>query len=237
MLGGLGITARTRTAHEFVHETLRRAILSGELPGGTRLVQADLASQLDVSTTPVREALRDLATEGLIRLDPHRGAIVRELEMEEVREIYELRKLLEPVAIRLAVERMTDAGLERAGALQAQMDAETDPGRWVELNRLFHAAFADAAGSPRLQAILAGLRDSAAVYVGLSIKVRPAQITSGNEDHHALLAAVRRRDADAAAEIERRHLESTMGAIAVSSQHLGGGAPSQGPGRTDGGHS
>ncbi|MGH3342714.1 MAG: GntR family transcriptional regulator [Carbonactinosporaceae bacterium] len=203
-----------------MHETLRRVILSGELAGGTRLVQADLAKQLGVSTTPVREALRDLATEGLIRLDPHRGAIVRELKLDEVREIYELRKLLEPVSIRRAVERITTAQLDRAAELSAALEAQDEPGRWVELNRAFHAVFASASDSPRLEAILEGLRDGAAVYIGLSIKIRPRQMTSGNADHRALLKAVRRRDADAAVRIQVRHLESTMRAIEAATQHV-----------------
>lgn len=213
VLRDLAGSARSRTTYEFVHQTVRRAILNGDLPGGTRLVQAELADQLSVSTTPVREALRDLAKEGLIHFDPHRGAIVRELELDEVREIYELRKVLEPMALRLAAERITDAELEEAAELQEQMRTETEPGGWVELNRRFHAVFAEAAGSPRLGSILAGLGDSAAVYVGLSIKVRPAHLMSGNEDHGALLEAVRRRDGDAAAEIGLRHLESTMHVI------------------------
>lgn len=210
----LAATGRSRTAHEFVHATLRQAILRGDLPGGTRLVQADLAAQLDVSTTPVREALRDLANEELIHLDPHRGAVVRELRMEEVREIYELRRILEPVSIRRAVQRITDAELERAADLQRRLEAESDPGRWVELNRAFHAAFADAAGSPRLGSIVANLRDSAAVYVGLSLKAWPTRQETSNTDHRALLDAVRRHDADAAAEIELRHMDATLRAIA-----------------------
>lgn len=218
MLQGFAGAARSRTTYEFVHETLRRAILCGDLAGGTRLVQADLAVQLGVSTTPVREALRDLAKEGLIRFDPHRGAIVRELELEEVREIYDLRKVLEPMALRLAVGRVSEAQLREGDELHARMNAERDPGRWVELNRRFHAIFAEAAGSPRLQSILAGLGDSAAVYVGLSIKVRPAQLMGGNEDHGRLLEAVRRRDADGAAEIVLRHLESTMRAIDLANE-------------------
>ena len=81
-LAGAGAAGR-QTAHEFVRSVLRRAILSGELAGGTRLVQAELAAVLEVSTTPVREALRELASEGLVRFDPHRGAVVQELSGEE----------------------------------------------------------------------------------------------------------------------------------------------------------
>jgi DNA-binding GntR family transcriptional regulator len=68
-----------RTAHEYVRNSLREGILRGSLVGGTRLVQSEIASELEVSTTPVREALRDLATEGLVQLDAHRGAVVLQL--------------------------------------------------------------------------------------------------------------------------------------------------------------
>ncbi|SEF86028.1 DNA-binding transcriptional regulator, GntR family [Nonomuraea solani] len=203
-----------RTAHAFVYETLRRAILGGDLPLGYRLVQADIAAQLKVSITPVREALRDLAGAGLVRIDAHKGAIIRELDLSEVREIYELRRMLEPVSIRKAVERITDEELDRAARLRELMAAERDPGQWVELNRQFHAVFSDAARSPRLCAILTGLRDGAAVYVGLSLRGQErARREEADRDHRELLAAFRERRAEAAVEIAIRHLNSTMTAI------------------------
>ncbi len=118
-----------RTAHEFVRETLRKAILRGDLTGGSRLIQADLAARLEVSTTPVREALRDLATEGLITLDRHRGGVVRELNWDDMDEIRRIRDSLDPLSIDLAVQGMTDAQLEQAESLCAEMDGVSRPGR------------------------------------------------------------------------------------------------------------
>jgi DNA-binding GntR family transcriptional regulator len=202
-----------RTAHEFVRDTLRAQILNGSLDGGTRLVQADIAAQLRVSTTPVREALRDLATEGLIKLDAHRGATVLQLDLDDMRDIYELRELLEPLAMRRAAERLTDQQLEGAAALQERMDGERDPVAWVELNRQFHAVLVEAADSPRLAEILARLRDSAANYVGLSFTFRPQQLEKGNHDHHRILDACRRRDPDGAADGIAEHMRSTWKAL------------------------
>src|SRR5690242_7828107 len=91
----LAISGGRRTAHEFVRESLRRAILRGDLTGGERLIQADIAATLEVSTTPVREALRDLAAEGLISLDRHRGGVVRGLNWEDMEEIRKIRHQLE----------------------------------------------------------------------------------------------------------------------------------------------
>lgn len=212
-LAGIVRGERSRTAHQYVLDTLRYAILSGALPGATRLVQADIAAQLGVSTTPVREALRDLATEGLVDPNPRRGAIVREVGLAEVREIYWIRNVLESSAVRRAVDLITDEEVEAASALHDRLLKTTEPGAWVELNKQFHGVFARAARAPRLETILAGLHDTAAAYVGLSINVRPGQITSGNADHGALLEACRRRDPDAAAKIVTRHLAATMSAI------------------------
>lgn len=207
------LDGRRRTAHELVRDTLRRAILSGALQGGTRLVQADIASSLDVSTTPVREALRDLATEGLIRLDAHRGAIVHSPDSAEVRDLYDVRKILEAEAIRRATAAISDDDLAQAEALHEQMQREEDPLAWADLNRRFHAILADAAGSRRLSAILAQLRDAAAVYVALSLSLRPGQLSEGNHGHAELLDAMRRRDARAAADVATAHLDSTLAAV------------------------
>jgi DNA-binding GntR family transcriptional regulator len=207
------IDSRRRTAHELVRDTLRRAILSGSLAGGTRLVQADIATQLEVSTTPVREALRDLATEGLIRLDAHRGAIAHQPDTAEIRDLYDVRKILEAEAIKRATKVITEADLDRAAELSRQMGLEHDPVAWAELNRQFHAILVDAAGSPRLSATLASLRDAAAVYVALALELAPQQLHAGNDDHQQLLAAMRRRDARAAARIAVAHLDATVHAV------------------------
>jgi DNA-binding transcriptional regulator YhcF (GntR family) len=119
-----------RTAHDFAKQTLRRAILRGELPGGTRLIQSDLATQLGVSTTPVREALRDLAGGGLITLDRNRGGVVRELNWHEVEEIDQIQERLRPLAMELAVRNISDEG-------QAGTWVNSSP---LTKGRLFHAS-------------------------------------------------------------------------------------------------
>lgn len=216
-LGGLpGFSEERRTAHQSVRETLRRAILSGVLPGGTRLVQADIAAQLKVSTTPVREALRDLAAEGLIQFDPHRGAIVHELNLSELVEVYEIRKVLESLAIRKATQRITAEQLAAATALQDKMDIERDSGAWVQYNWQFHAILERAANSPRLASMVKIVQDAAAIYVGHSLKIEPQRLESGNREHREILEAMRRRDADKAVALLVQHLEATLGAVLTS---------------------
>jgi DNA-binding GntR family transcriptional regulator len=198
-------TGGRRTAHEFVKDSLRRAILRGDLSGGARLIQADLASMLNVSTTPVREALRDLATEGLITLDRHRGGVVRELDWREMEEIRMIRQQLEPLAVGLVVERITDDELADADRLRQRMSKERDLGNWVELNTQFHLVFHDSTGVSRLASILKGFEEASQVYVAQAQRWHPEIRRRADDEHQALIEAFRARDADRAAAVMRGH--------------------------------
>lgn len=202
--------AQRRTAHEYVRDSLRHAILRGTLAGGVRLVQSDLARELGVSTTPVREALRDLSSEGLVQLDAHRSATVKQLTWAELQEVQEICRLLEPEATRRAVTACTPATLARAEVLAEEMEAEReDPGRWADLNRRFHATLlADLRGA-RMVAILDGLRDAIAPYVGLSLQAHDNQLEQAHKEHRELLDAFRAGDAGRAAALSVRHLALT----------------------------
>ncbi len=198
-------TGGRRTAHEFVKDSLRRAILRGDLSGGSRLIQADLAAMLNVSTTPVREALRDLATEGLITLDRHRGGVVRELNWQEMEEIRLIRHQLEPLAVRLVVEHITDADLEEAERLRERMAKERDLGNWVELNTQFHLVFHDSTGVHRLAGILKGFEEASAVYVAQAQRWHPEIRRRADDEHQALIDAFRARDGERAAAVMQGH--------------------------------
>jgi DNA-binding GntR family transcriptional regulator len=187
--------------------------MNGSLAPNTRLTQAQVASQLSISTTPVREALRRLAGEGLVRIDAHRGAIVQELNQEELKEIYDLRLLLEPLAAQRAAERISAEQLNAAERLCDLMDRDVDSETWATLNRDFHALIAEAAGSPNLLWILRWLRDRATWYVQWSIATRPSTPRRANDEHRELLAACRDGDGSRAAQIQREHLLATVTAI------------------------
>lgn len=212
-VAGDDVSSVRQTAHEYVRSVLRRAILNGELTGGTRLVQAEIAATLDVSTTPVREALRDLATEGLVQFDPHRGAIVAELSVDDVHDIYEIRMVLEPLAMRQAVPHLSDALLERLRALHQAMLEEPHSAEWVDRNRVFHMAVYETAASSRLATIIRNLQDASVMYIGASLKDNPALRDEANHDHAEILAALERRDADAAVEALTEHLRTSIDAF------------------------
>jgi DNA-binding GntR family transcriptional regulator len=213
------LTPPRRTAHEYVRDSLRHAILRGTLRGGTRLVQADIAEELGVSTTPVREALRDLATEGLLRLDPHRGAIVHQFTFDEIREVQDLEQLLEPEAMRRVAGRISASALEAAAELADEMEVETDRGRWADLNRRFHTTLISDLEGTRLHTILTGLSNSAAPYIGLALQNPDNQLEAANHQHRALIDALSEGDADRAAELTKGHAALTI-AVLERSRHL-----------------
>lgn len=200
---------RSPTAREVARSTLRGAILSGELSGGTRLIQSELAQRLKLSTTPVREALFDLAAEGLVEVEPYRGAVVHQLDGDGLREIYEMKQRLEPLVMELAIANMTDEQLAAATELQAEMEREHDPTNWAAINRAFHGIFIDSCGWPLLGAVVRSLYERAAPYVTLTMRFRPELMTSGNEDHRLLLEACARRDAEAVVGLVAAHMDIT----------------------------
>jgi DNA-binding GntR family transcriptional regulator len=194
------------TVRAYVRDSIRASIFAGELTPGDRLAQAVIARELQVSTTPVREALRELATEGLLQLDAHRGAVVRGLDADELRDVHELRTLLEPHVMRKAVPRLTEQQLQQAEQIHDEMVAADSISSWAELNRRFHRIFLDASGSERLARIVRGLQDSYAAYVVSTLNRDPDRRRRADAEHRELLDAARRGDAELATRVLLEHI-------------------------------
>jgi DNA-binding GntR family transcriptional regulator len=199
-----------RTAQEIIADRLRMDILSGVLPPGTRLHQAKVAKRMRTSTTPVREAFRELAVEGVLDLDPHRGVIVHEPSKQELLELYEMRSLLEPVCMTKAVERISLQEIAEADSLARQMSKERDPGAWVMLNNAFHSVLVDASRSPLLIASVNNLRNRSGIYIAASFRREPERMRGADAEHAAMVEACRTRDVAAMLEPLQSHIESTV---------------------------
>lgn len=204
---------RPRTASEFVAQQLRAQILSGALPAGEHLRQNHIATELGVSSTPVREALRELAAEGLVISDAHRGNMVRGLTLTDVSDIYELRLALEPILIRRSFPDVTADQMEAAADLHSRMCATTDMAEWSQMNRRFHAVFWLGHDDTRLFRLVESLQDAALPYVAMSLYSREDEITRSNIDHDAILAAYRAGDCDQAVALSVHHLRATIAVI------------------------
>ncbi|MCB8882629.1 GntR family transcriptional regulator [Acidisoma cellulosilytica] len=204
---------RPQTARQYVLGMLRAEILRGEHCAGARLRQEEVASRLGVSTTPVREAFRDLLAEGLIGLDTHRGVLVRGLTLADVRELYELRIVLEPMLAVRALSLTDTTQLDAAEAIHLRLCGEKDPERWASLNVAFHQALNVAAADGRMSRIVAGLAEAAGSYVSLSMHATPELMALNNGDHAELLRLYRLRDEDGVAAKTAAHLAQTLSAI------------------------
>lgn len=216
---GSALTSRGKTAHIYARETLRQAILNGQLPGGTRLVQTTVAELLDVSTTPVREAMRDLASDGLIKFDAHRGGIVTELNHDDMEEVYLIRQRLEPLAIELAIPHMTDRIVAEASELHTRMTNSSNSTEWTELNRDFHMAVYEPCGRPRLIASVRSLQETSMMMVSTSLQSDPRVLRDANDDHAKLIVAIDARDIGEATAIVENHLRISLRVIAERRMH------------------
>jgi len=200
------IASISRTVRSSLVENLRDAILLGEFVPGQNLRLEEIAKRFDVSTTPVREALSDLADEGLVTIFPHRGANVTRLSPEDLQDIYEIRATLEAMAARLAVPRMTEAILTSLRSIVEQIDSH--PGELVtlvKLNHDFHLTLYSASGRNHLCELTKILRYRTQHYLHAYISdlggMPQAQI-----EHRVILDACKRGDADQAATVIYDHV-------------------------------
>lgn len=197
-----------------IFESLRRQILSGALPRGSRMPQDELARQFDASITPVREALRLLEAEGLIVSEPHRGVRVAGVDLDKVKATYITRRLVESYAMRRATSRLSQRDLARAQTLIEQMNGTKgadDLETYRHDNREFHFLFYDRCG-------LSGLRDQIdAMWQAfpwdllLDTSDRTAE---SQQEHIDILAAVRSGDLEAVAATTELHIQKGFAGIA-----------------------
>ena len=195
-------------ASERIYSLMKERILSGQLPSGSRLVELSLASELGVSRTPIREALKRLRVEGLITVDPVRGMIVRMIDPHEVEDFYITREVLDGLAARLAAQRISSDQLLRLQTIVDAMESaveRSDHAQMVLANIRFHDAVFRAASNEWLLSLGHSLIDfvrllSAAAFTD------PARDLEVVEEHRQILAALEARDPEAAEAASRRHM-------------------------------
>lgn len=190
------------------YEQIESAILTGELKPRERLVEAELVARLGMSRTPVREALRRLEERGLVRILPHRGAVVSDISPAEVENIYAVRIYLEALASQLACERIGPPSLRRVEEMAAAYEAETVRREFRSLmsaNDHFHDAIYTAAGNPCLLELIQQLRRPVHA-VRFYAWAQPDRIGRSLAEHREMVQALQRRDAARLADLTREHL-------------------------------
>jgi len=193
-----------QTNRESVLARLRSEIYGGARAPGSRLVQTELAREYGVSATPVREAMRDLANEGLITVVAHRAARVRRLDPAEAVDINELRLLLEPYAARQAVERISADEVAELEDLHTRMSG-VHSADWVELNHRFHMIIIEATRNPTLVGILTNLRNVSRFYFEAALRADGGDYAKRDLEHAEIIDCLRRRDAEGIEATMARH--------------------------------
>ena len=194
---------------DVVFQTLRQAILRGELKPGERLMEIHLAHKLGVSRTPVREAIRKLELEGLVLMIPRKGAVVAEITISDLEDVLEVRMTLEELAVRYACKRITQEQLDELRHLSDEFRRSlsgSDVGACAQADVAFHDAIYEATGNKRLIQILNNLREQMYRYRMEYLKDRLSH-TMLIKEHEEILEALECRDEKRALGAMSRHVE------------------------------
>lgn len=195
-----------------VHGKLRAMILKGELPPGSHILQAEMARQLGVSRTPMREAFRLLQEEGLIEARPDQRARVQGVDPEDLDSAYGARVMLETLAVSLTIRSATDQQVDGLAAALDEMHRHAgengDTEQWYRAHRAFHRIATSGAGA-HLQRMISSLGEHCERYIRLAQLSTGMSWVRGDQDHQALLEAFRDRDHDTAKRVIARHLART----------------------------
>jgi DNA-binding GntR family transcriptional regulator len=212
------------TKTDWVYEQLRARILAGEHGTDGRLRLTALAQEFQISEMPVREALRMLQRDGLVRMESHRGATIVNLSWEHAAEIVSMRMHLEVLAVREATGRHSPQSLEQIARLLRRMDDDAAAGRadrFSQGNREFHTMLYAPGANAALKREIQDLWDRVWRARAASIfAVDAGRMNQAQQEHQKIVAAVRRGDADAAATAMERHRRCTM----ASWQRIGANA-------------
>ncbi len=211
-LGSPLVPARRRVLADDVADSIREAIFAGRIDLGQRLIEEELATTLNVSRGPVREALIRLSQEGLVSLERHRGASVAQVSVDELHEIYSLRSSLERLAVEWVCAQATASDFARLAALLDDFDKLPAPparSAVAALDVAFHDAIFLAAHHERLYQAWLGLRSQIFLYLTKSGALRPDYATTWRDDHQELLSVLERRKRAAAVKLVEGHIEGS----------------------------
>jgi len=194
---------------EAVCETLRDAIRKGILEPGERLMEVQLAEELGISRTPVREAIRKLEQEGYVIMMPRRGTYVSDISTNDVKEIFEIRSALESLAAGLAARRIEPDELETLQNLLMEIEgyiAKNDIEKIVETDIKFHGLLYKVSRNERLVNIISNLKEQLARFRTLSMSY-PGRLQETLEEHSEMVEAIANGDVSAARDAAEHHME------------------------------
>jgi DNA-binding GntR family transcriptional regulator len=195
---------------EYAYERLRGDIREGAMPPGSRVREKEVAERLEISRTPVREALRRLEADGFLTFEPHRGMVVVQLDHQSVMELYAMREVLEGTAAALAARHASEAEISVLHEmLNHEKEISAHPDKLATHNAQFHQILFRAAHNRYLLKTANALRDSMALMRGTTMTVQ-GRAGSALQEHTALATAIQARDSFAAEAAARTHIQNAQ---------------------------
>ncbi len=202
------VRLQRQTVASMTLDAIRDGILHGQYTEGEPLRQDALADELGVSRIPIREALRQLETEGLVTFNPHRGAIVSSLSLEEIEEVFDLRASIESDLLRRAIPHLTTHQLDQADEVLERYAVALrtgDVAKWGVLNWQFHAVLYAPAARPVTMNIVQRLHQQSDRYLRMQLALTHGE-TRANDEHRAIAAAARAHNTKRACQLVRDHI-------------------------------
>jgi DNA-binding GntR family transcriptional regulator len=209
------------SAPDVVRDGLRKAIFDGDLVAGTQLRQDEIASRFGTSRIPVREALRQLESEGLVTLHPNRGAAVSSVSLEDVLELLEIRIGLECRALKLAIPNMVGSDFDFAAEILRGYDEEPEPQKWGEMNWRFHETLYAPCHRPKLLSMIESNYGHVGRFVRLQVSMAAGK-EQPNRDHWAILDACRAGDVSKAVKLLEEHIVHTQKSLMAAMRRTSG---------------
>jgi DNA-binding GntR family transcriptional regulator len=197
------------TLREKILETIRDAIMSGGLKPGEKVAEPELAERFGISRTPIREAFRQLESEGYLTVIPRKGAVVTAFSPRDVEEFYAIKSILEGYAARCACEKLSDKDLEKLDAINAklrQMADEGDVRHFFKIHNDFHDLFIRASDNDKLQELISNLLNKFQRLRVASLSL-PGRMHISVQEHEKIIDAFRKRNADLAERLVRKNAE------------------------------
>lgn len=195
---------------DVVVESIRQAIISGQFPPGMRLMELQLAEEMGVSRTPVREAIRKMELEGLVVMIPRQGAYVADISIKDINEVYEVRTALDVLSAGLAAERIDKSEIQEMRELLAEEAAlveARDYPKIIDNDTAFHDVIYRASGNTRCMNIISNLREQITAIRGRSMPY-PGRVEIMLKEHRAIFDAIAAGKVEKAQEAVRTHMEN-----------------------------
>lgn len=202
----------SKPIREIAYEVLKKAIITGEIPAGERIVETDYADRLHISRTPLREALRKLERDGLVEYVMRRGVVVRAFTIDDVREIYTIRNSLEMLTLPAIIEKATKEDIDSLRERLSEMDRlqeKDDIEGLSPLARAFHWELTSICGQKRILRVIEGQDEYIRRFSAMSIRQENRR-SQAHEEHHRLVDYVEAKDLERFTELTRKHIERSM---------------------------